>query len=327
MTHTVYSPTLRTVVQTAQALGVSQERLLEAAGIRADSLDEAVGRVPVEDYLRLYRVAAELCEQPSFGLHCGRVTYVTGLNVQLYMSGICNSFKEYLNLMPSVLKLRGDIGEVKVRREGELLRLDWLPLQAGSDAERFLSDEILCSSSMIVNSICVQRIPVLKACFSYPEPEDTSDLEATFKAPLLFDQPYSCIYLHQDCLQYRITKLDAWSRDIALPEHLFAPEDRFLADLRQAIIRLLPSGEMSVDRAAADLGLSRRTLQRRLAQRDTQFVQVLQGVRTELARSYLADKRLGITDIAFLLGYADQASFSNAFKTWYGVSPRDFRQS
>ena len=45
-----------------------------------------------------------------------------------------------------------------------------------------------------------------------------------------------------------------------------------------------------------------------------------------MALRYLADDRLGITEIAFLLGYADQGSFSSALKSWQGVSPRDFRR-
>jgi AraC-like DNA-binding protein len=49
-------------------------------------------------------------------------------------------------------------------------------------------------------------------------------------------------------------------------------------------------------------------------------------VRSKVALRYLSDERLGITEIAFLLGYADQGSFSSAFKSWHGVSPRDYRR-
>ena len=52
----------------------------------------------------------------------------------------------------------------------------------------------------------------------------------------------------------------------------------------------------------------------------------LQNLRTELAPRYLADARLSVTEIAFLLGYGDQGSFSSAFKSWYGVSPTVYRQ-
>ena len=54
-------------------------------------------------------------------------------------------------------------------------------------------------------------------------------------------------------------------------------------------------------------------------------MQVLAEVRAELAVRYLADNRLGITEIAFLLGYSDLASFSTAFRGWYRMSPTEYR--
>jgi AraC-like DNA-binding protein len=99
----------------------------------------------------------------------------------------------------------------------------------------------------------------------------------------------------------------------------------FLASLRQSIVRLLPQGDMSIDKVAGELNVSRRTLQRRLSDRDTQFLQVLKEIRADLSVRYLGDERLGIAEIAFLLGYSDQGSFSSAFKIWHGQSPRDYR--
>ena len=88
----------------------------------------------------------------------------------------------------------------------------------------------------------------------------------------------------------------------------------------------MPEGEVTIDKLASKLNVSRRTLQRRLSDRETNFLNVLQEVRSRVAPRYLADDRLGITEIAFLLGYADQGSFSSAFKSWHGISPRDYRR-
>lgn len=90
-------------------------------------------------------------------------------------------------------------------------------------------------------------------------------------------------------------------------------------------MKALPAGEVTIDHLATELGVSRRTLQRRLAERETHFMQVLSEVRSELAARYLSDKRLGITEIAFLLDYSDPASFSTAFRGWYGTSPSEYR--
>jgi len=89
--------------------------------------------------------------------------------------------------------------------------------------------------------------------------------------------------------------------------------------------RALPGGGLTIDSLAYDLGVSRRTLQRRLSALDSSFKQLLQDVREELSLRYLDDPRLAITEIALLLGYSDQASFSNAFKAWRGCSPSEYR--
>jgi AraC-like DNA-binding protein len=95
--------------------------------------------------------------------------------------------------------------------------------------------------------------------------------------------------------------------------------------MKVAIRRALPSGTLTVDTLSGDLGVSRRTLQRRLTARASSFKQLLQNMREELALRYLCDARLGITEIAFLLGYSDQASFSNAFRSWRNCSPSEYR--
>ena len=104
------------------------------------------------------------------------------------------------------------------------------------------------------------------------------------------------------------------------------PSDQLLSNLKQSIAQYLPEGEVTIDKLAGKLNISRRTLQRRLSDRDTNFLNILQEVRSKVALRYLSDSSLGITEIAFLLGYADQGSFSSAFKSWHGVSPRDYRR-
>ena len=113
------------------------------------------------------------------------------------------------------------------------------------------------------------------------------------------------------------------------PESVFEEPDQldpFLRDIRSAIRRALPSGELTIDSLSLDLGVSRRTLQRRLSALDSSFKQSLQNVREELSLRYLDDPRLAITEIAMLLGYSDQASFSNAFKAWRGCAPSEYRR-
>jgi AraC-like DNA-binding protein len=88
---------------------------------------------------------------------------------------------------------------------------------------------------------------------------------------------------------------------------------------------MLESGEVSLDRLASELGISRATLQRRLKAEDTSFEAILDGLRQRLARRYLRKDNYSVKKTAYLLGFSDPAAFSRAFKRWTGQSPSALR--
>ncbi len=328
---TVPAPALAAILQAAEGKGVSQQRLMKEVGITQDQVAIPDRRFPVSVYYKLYQLAAEWSADPDLGLAVGRIMYLKGLNLQLYVCSLCNSFRQYLNLIPSTVKMRGDIGKVTAHREGHLIELRWEPLLQGSRQRRYCSDEVLSASAMIINTLCTLPVPVVKATFSYAKPQDVTRLETLFGRSISFEQEYSSLFFDSAALDYQILKQDYQQG----PEQgkpfteLFEDDqstDEFLASLKSLMMRRLPEGEVSIDNLASQMNISRRTLQRRLSERNTNFLQVLQEVRSRMALRYLSDGRLGITEIAFLLGYADQGSFSSAFKSWQGMSPRDFRR-
>jgi AraC-like DNA-binding protein len=94
---------------------------------------------------------------------------------------------------------------------------------------------------------------------------------------------------------------------------------------RAVIIRHLQDGEPRRPKIATVLGISERTLQRRLTAEGTSFQLLLDDTRRELARHYLGQKTVSLADIAYLLGFSDQSSFFRASRRWFGRSPRDYR--
>lgn len=318
------------ILQAAEGFGANTHALLQQAGIDKQWLLHRDYRLPLKHLFLLYDAANAATNNPDLALYTGRIKYISGLNLQRYMATICRTFRDYLNLVPSILQLTGDIGAVKINRAAEFIRLEWQPLMSSTRQQRFLTDETLSSSAMIVNSLCLQPIPVIKAEFSYSRPQDLTQLKQCFGSDLSFNKEVSCLYFDQHSLDYPILQTGQGIRqdDDSHIQSLFekGAQDNFLRDLRQSLTRSLPSGETSVDNIAANLKVSRRTLQRRLSERNTQFMQVLQQVRADLARRYLRDKNMGVTEVAFLLGYSDQSSFSAAFKGWFGETPSEFRQ-
>lgn len=86
-------------------------------------------------------------------------------------------------------------------------------------------------------------------------------------------------------------------------------DDSCAARVRSALMELLPSGECTIDDVAKKLGYSKRSLQRKLQEEDTNFQKQLNHTRELLARTYLANTDMTTEDIAFLLGYQESGSF------------------
>jgi len=103
--------------------------------------------------------------------------------------------------------------------------------------------------------------------------------------------------------------------------------ESFGARVRAVIGQSLREGEPRVGEVAQRLGMTARTLQRRLADEDLGFTALVDEARLNLARRYLADESLSISEISFALGYSEPSAFTRAFKRWSGSAPAEYRES
>ena len=95
--------------------------------------------------------------------------------------------------------------------------------------------------------------------------------------------------------------------------------------VENAISSLLPHGRVLVEDVARSLGMSERTLARKLSDEGLNFTEILQQLRRDLAVRYLDDHKLHISKIAWLLGFNEVSAFTHAFKRWTGKKPSQIR--
>ena len=89
----------------------------------------------------------------------------------------------------------------------------------------------------------------------------------------------------------------------------------------------LSEGPPRIEAIARRLGMSSRTLQRRLADQHCAYAELVERARRGLATDLLREGRYGLAEIAFLCGYSDQSTFSRAFRRWEGKTPASFRRA
>jgi AraC-like DNA-binding protein len=101
--------------------------------------------------------------------------------------------------------------------------------------------------------------------------------------------------------------------------------DDVIARVRALLVELLPSGQCDKEKVAAQMNMSERSLQSKLAARNSSYRNLLNETRQELAIQYIEQGLHSVSEVTYLLGFADISSFSRAFRSWVGVSPSEYR--
>ena len=328
----VYARALKGFMDLAAALGASPERIARSADLDMALLSIPDALLPVATYYRLHEQFLAHTGNPDFGLLSGRVSYMESAQLFLYLASTSQTLLDWLNMLPSVSSLLGDLGSIRVARHRDHFALEWHPERAPDPKRCIVTDGLLSATALEMDGYCLLPVRPERVDFTYPRPDDLTVLHDTFRAPLYFDQGVSALYYDWKLLDNPQLHVSTRFHDTAVEEFsaYFSDDasaaDPFSLSLHTAIRRQLPAGSCSIDSIASDLNVSRRTLQRRLKERGNNFQQLLQRVKSDLAAKYLEDKSLSIIEIALLLGYGDPSSFSAAFKSWNGITPSEFRR-
>jgi AraC-like DNA-binding protein len=146
-----------------------------------------------------------------------------------------------------------------------------------------------------------------------------------------FSAPSNRFTFASDLLTLPIAKADA-TLCAVLDRHAeellakYPPRDSLVEKVQSIIANEFRGGDPSLERVADQLGLTPRTLQRKLHELGTSHNELLDQMRRQLAMRYLREPEMAICEVAYLLGFSESSSFHRAFKRWTGVTPREFRE-
>jgi AraC-like DNA-binding protein len=171
---------------------------------------------------------------------------------------------------------------------------------------------------------------VMEVLFSRSEPPDLTPYQRAFGVTLRFDAEQTAILLPRELLDHPVTGADAELRKV-LEERVAALWHAGGLDtvtrLRRLLRVALLSGQVTAPEISARMGMSRRTLHRRLAAWGLRFQELLDETRCEFAQQLLANTRLSIGEIALLVGYTDPSVLTRGFVRWTGVPPSEWRSN
>jgi AraC-like DNA-binding protein len=176
-----------------------------------------------------------------------------------------------------------------------------------------------------------QPLVPVSVSFTHQRPECADKYYEFFRSPVTFGAPMASLEISLEAadkvLPTENKELAAFS-DEAMTTYIASLNKRdIVTRVKRLIAEHLPSGTVTLDTIAAELFMNIRKLQRSLQEQGITFSMLLNETRKEIAQQYVQDKNMNLTEVAFLLGYSEQSTFSRAFKNWTGKSPIQYRKA
>jgi AraC-like DNA-binding protein len=157
------------------------------------------------------------------------------------------------------------------------------------------------------------------------------DYERVFRCPIRFGMPFNAIvfpraYLDAPLVNANPAMHATYAAHVNELLERSKKQEGVAGRVRAVVLENLSRGEASLSWVARALAMSGPTLRRRLEEEGTGHREIVDEVRQELASRYLEDRTLPISEVAFLLGFTNAASFNKAFRRWHGQTPAEFRK-
>lgn len=278
----------------------------------------------------LARAVALRPEQVAPALDIGALVQPRHVGVLGYLVLVCRNLAEAMQVYQRYERLFYGRDMAEISAAGTDMEIRW----PGRDSLGPLADSVAIAAliSFLRRLLDDPPTPSLVG-FPFPAPNSARarhKYEAFFGCPVQFNDSHNRVRFPASYLSIPFPHSDPGLRDMldrqaAAMLRVLPDSQGFERALQQVIARLLPEAAATLPRAARELHLSVRTLQRRLDARGLTWQQLLDRSREQLARHYLTDPSLTPGDIALLLGYSEQSAFNRAFKRWTGETPGRLR--
>jgi AraC-like DNA-binding protein len=329
---TTLAATATAIAAVVESYGCDSRVVFQRAGLDMDEMQRPGARYPFRAMTRLWNEAESATGDPCIGLLAAQRLKPQALHA-LGLSWLASrTLLEGLNRMVRYAR----IANTSLKLELEETREQQFKLVSGIQA-----------TQLEPAPAAIDAIPafVVKMCrlntdanfaprlvtFEHEDHGHADTYVGHFRAPVLFGKTENALYFDSKGLKQLVP-----GGNSELAEEVDQIAERYLATLdpnrvqdqvRELLLRLLPSGEVDQNTVANSLNRSVSSLQRQLRAEGSSYRRVLDDTREGMAVGLVRERRYSLAQIAYLLGFADQANFTRAFKRWTGATPSEFRQN
>ena len=324
--HPVY---VRSVLDCLNSRGVSPSTVLSSAGLAWQDLCDGQDMVDFSVFRRFVGQAVQCSGEPALGLMAGSMIqpYHSPVGIAAVTSESLGQGLEFVSR-----HARQIFGGVEFQMENgrQWSTLKVRPSRPLCETHVFVTQSIVGAHCRLLEAMLGRPADELTVGLPYPRPAGNDVPCLRYVRRAAFDQECLTFQLPTEMLHWPCTSADAKAFVVAAEACGRAASEQgqgdFVQRVRRALLERLAinpeAGELAVD-----LGISGRTLVRRLADAGVNYSDIKDSLRKEHAAWYLQHTELSMEAIASQLGYSDPTSFGRKFKTWYRVAPSKMRQS
>mgnify|MGYP001828934037 CR=1 FL=1 len=294
-----------------------------------DSIDQ-IQAVPANHFFELHeKLDGQL--GPGFSVRAGQQMKIEDYGVLGLSWRTCSWAGEIFDRCERYFKLLSDTYVFKVEKGADISQVILY-----RDAHRRgveLSNEATFSATVVVlQAMTETSISPVEVSFKHPPPKNLDSYIEAFKCPILFTQTQNYIADRTQDLEVRTAKADASINRFLMErveeetKGIEVSANRITNDIEHLIKDALPSGIPAINQIGLLIGMSNRTLTRRLAENGLTFRDLIKKTQLEMAKNLLKDSSRTIAEIAFETGFSEQSAFNRAFKRWTDQTPLEFRK-
>ena len=311
--------------------GIDTEPALLGAGISRSQLSQDDIGLSVASQYRFLELAAAEADDSLLGLHVAAEMDIRAVGILFYLTGSSRTVSEALENLARYSQTTNEalVGEISRQKDEVILAVRHL--QEFEEPHRQFFELLALWFIRTLQQETNRDFTLSRVTFTHGRNADLREVHRLLRCPVDFAQGQDSWVLPQ-----RVMDLPIVSGDTQLLKILTAHADDLLAEkhsvtglqstVASQLASLLPSGESRAAVVARQLGMSPRSLTRHLAEEGTTFGEIVEQLRRRLASRYLADDRMSVQQIAWLLGYSEVGAFNHAYKRWTGTAPRRNRK-
>ena len=319
---------LRAFVDAFERLGYDVGRLLSDADLPRTALDDPDALIPCAASGAFFDRALRERPLKNVGLKLAAQTPVGALGLLDYLVLTSDTVGNGLEQLATYLRaLTGAPFLLELHEDEDPIRVVYL-VDAG--VATFGIEYSLCLTALHVREETDNRVGLEYVSLTY-QPDDVTEIEQVIGCPARTGMSWAGLALSRESWQTPLRRRDPLLQSLlerhasSIPSQPLAM-DGLAVEVRRVLAARLANGDTEIENIARDLGMSTRTLQRRLSGAGWSYQGLLDDTRRDAAERCMTGSNLSIGEIGYLLGYSEPAAFHRAFKRWTGETPQAFRQ-